>query len=136
MRTTTNERATRLVDAPPSQVRLLLIDARAIPGWNPAIRAIDGPAEAPTGVQYAIKVRGGLSGTWEYTRIDERHIDVTWRVPGFLETGTWLLGPHGGGTMVTHQFQHQGPLAHMLSNAFRGVAELRLDRLAQQVTSP
>ncbi|MCM0674848.1 SRPBCC family protein [Micromonospora phytophila] len=130
----TNERATRLVDVPPSQVRLLLLNAQALPDWNPAIRFIDGPAEASTGVRYAIKVRGGLSGTWEYIRIYEQHIDMTWRVPGFLETGTWLLRPDGGGTMVTHEFQHQGPLAHVLSNAFRGVAELRLDRLSQQAT--
>jgi uncharacterized protein YndB with AHSA1/START domain len=129
-----NERATRFVDAPPSRVRLLLLDTRALPDWNPAIRYIDGPAEASTGVQYAVKVRGGLTGTWEYTRIDEEHIDMTWRVPGFLETGTWLLRPDGGSTTVTHEFQHRGTLAQVLSKAFRGVAELRLDRLSQQAT--
>jgi uncharacterized protein YndB with AHSA1/START domain len=132
----TTERATRFIDAPPSRVRLLLLDARAMPDWNPAIRLLDGPAEASTGVQYAVTVRGGLSGTWEYTRIDEQHIDMAWRVPGFLETGTWLLRPDGAGTTVTHEFQHQGTLAHVLRIAFRGVAELRLDRLSQRVTRP
>ncbi|GAA2396019.1 SRPBCC family protein [Nonomuraea africana] len=130
----TIQRAMRFVDAPPSRVRQLLLDAQALPDWNPAIRFIDGPAEASAGVQYATTVRGGLSGSWEYTRIDEQHIDTTWRVPGFLETGTWRLRPHEGGTVVTHEFQHQGPLARVLSNAFRGVAELRLDRLSQQAT--
>jgi len=37
-----------------------------------------------------------------------------------------------GGTVVTHSFEHQGPLARLLSNAYRGVAELRLDRLTQR----
>jgi hypothetical protein len=39
------------------------------------------------------------------------------------------LQPDGAATVVTHAFRHEGPLARVLSGAYRGVAELRLDRL-------
>ncbi|MET8141526.1 hypothetical protein ABZU32_14560 [Sphaerisporangium sp. NPDC005288] len=62
------------------------------------------------------------------------------QVPGVgsrRENGTWLLRPRAeGGTVVTHGFQHQGPLARALSRAYRGVAELRLDRLSQRAEHP
>lgn len=130
----TTQQATRLINAPLPQVRNVLLDPRALPAWNPAFHTVDGPAQAATGISYPITVRGGLTGTWQYTTIDEQRIDTTWRVPGFHETGTWRLEPQGKGTLVTHEFRHQGPLARLLSNAYRGVAELRLDRLAERAT--
>jgi uncharacterized protein YndB with AHSA1/START domain len=128
----TSQQATRLINAPLAQIREALLDPRALPEWNPAFRTVDGPAEAATGVSYPITVRGGLSGNWQYTTIDDQRIDTTWRVPGFHETGTWRFEARGEGTLVTHEFRHQGPLASLLSNAYRGVAELRLDRLSQR----
>lgn len=127
----TAQEATRFVSAPPSSIRDLLLDPRVLPDWNPAFHSLEGPAEAATGVRYPITVRGGLSGHWEYTLITDDRIDVTWQVQGFRETGVWRLEERTGGTMVTHGFQHQGRLARLLSNAYRGVAELRLDRLAE-----
>jgi hypothetical protein len=44
----------------------------------------------------------------------------------------WQLRPHQGGPLVSHEFTHEGPLARVLSKAYRGVAELRLDRLAER----
>jgi hypothetical protein len=64
--------------------------------------------------------------------LEDQRIDTTWRVPGFHENGTWRFERHGPDTLVTHEFRHEGPLARLLSNAYRGVAELRLDRLAQR----
>lgn len=126
----TNEHGTRLVNAAATRIRRALLDPQALPDWNPAFRSIAGPADAAVGVRYPIGVTGGLSGTWEYTYIDDTRIDTAWQVPGFRETGTWRLVPHGDGTMVTHEFSHEGPLARMLAHAYRGVAQLRLDRLA------
>lgn len=128
----TIQRATRLLRAPLTRIRHALLDPRALPEWNPALRSLRGPSHAVTGTSYPITVKGGLSGTWEYTRIDDRDIDMTWRVPGFLESGTWQLDRHGDGTIVTHEFRHEGPLARVLREAYRGAAELRLDRLSQR----
>jgi uncharacterized protein YndB with AHSA1/START domain len=128
----TSQRATRLINAPLSQVRDALLDPRALPEWNPAFRTVAGPVGAATGVSYPITVRGGLTGAWQYATIEDQRIDTTWRVPGFHENGTWRFERHGPDTLVTHEFRHEGPLARLLSNAYRGVAELRLDRLAQR----
>ncbi|NUW46142.1 SRPBCC family protein [Nonomuraea rhodomycinica] len=130
------QEATRFVDAPPSRVRRALLTPRALPDWNPAFHTVEGPAHAATGVEYPMTVRGGLSGHWRYTAIDDRSIHTAWQVPGFRETGVWRLEPHGSGTVVTHAFGHHGPLALVLSKAYRGVGELRLDRLARRVTRP
>ncbi|WP_327237836.1 SRPBCC family protein [Streptomyces sp. NBC_01317] len=128
----TSQHATRFLDASPAQVRHALLDPLALRDWNPAFKRVDGPARATTGVPYALTVVGGLTGTWQYTRIEEREIDCAWQVPGFQETGTWRLRPHLDGTLVTHAFTHQGPLARALAKAYRGVAELRLDRLTER----
>lgn len=129
----TSQEATRLVNAPPSTVRRALLDTRALPDWNPAFHSIDGPAGAAVGVRYPITVRGGLRGHWEYTLITDHRVEAAWQVPGFGETGVWRLEKRPTGTMVTHSFEHRGGLARILSNAYRGVAELRLDRLAQRM---
>ncbi|MET8156831.1 SRPBCC family protein [Sphaerisporangium sp. NPDC005289] len=133
----TVQEETRLVRAPLSRVREILLDPRALPDWNPAFLTLGGPGHAAVGVSYPITVRGGLSGNWEYTAIEDERIDTAWHLPGFHENGTWLLRPRAeGGTVVTHGFQHQGPLARALSRAYRGVAELRLDRLSQRAEDP
>ncbi|MGI8334795.1 SRPBCC family protein [Actinomadura scrupuli] len=129
----TSQEATRFIDVPPADVRRALLDPRALPDWNPAFHSLDGPAGAATGIRYPITARGGLSGHWEYTLITDHRVDAVWQVPGLRETGTWLLDERDGGTVVTHGFQHQGRLARLLRNAYRGVAELRLDRLAQRM---
>jgi hypothetical protein len=58
---------------------------------------------------------------------------MRWDVPGFTETASWQLAQHSNRTEVTHRLPHAGPLATLLSPAYRGVAELRLTRLAQRV---
>jgi hypothetical protein len=71
-------------------------------------------------------VRPGLTGWLEYTRIGRDRI-------GFDETGSWTIESSGGGTLVHHRFQHTGPLASALRHAYRGVAALRLQRLARAI---
>ncbi|MDN3354362.1 SRPBCC family protein [Actinomadura sp. DC4] len=124
----TSQEATRFIDAPPAAIRDALLDARALPDWNPAFQSIEAPARAATGARYPIVVRG-LHGHWEYTLIAEDRIEAVWQIPGFRETGVWRWEARGAGTVVTHAFEHRGGLARVLAGAYRGVAELRLDRL-------
>jgi hypothetical protein len=127
------QHATSAIPAAPADVRRLLLDPLALPSWNPAFQSIDGPTRPAAGTRYAIRVRPGLTGSLEYTRIGHDRIDIAWHVPGFHETGSWTIEPSGGGTLAHHRFQHTGPLASALRHAYRGVAALRLERLARAV---
>jgi hypothetical protein len=124
------EQAVSQIPADPAAIRHALLDALSLPEWNEAFLAIDGPAEAAVGVRYALRVRPGLTGHLEYTSIQADRIDLTWQVPGFHETSSWVLGPDG---TVTHSFEQSGPLAAVLRPAYRGIAAVRLDRLAHRV---
>lgn len=98
------------------RIYAVLTDPLALPQWNEAFLSISGPPQPVAGVRYRLAVRPGLPGHWEYTTIQPDLIEAEWSVPGFRERGTWTLRPHeGGGTLVTHAFQHTGPLAAVLS---------------------
>jgi Polyketide cyclase / dehydrase and lipid transport len=131
----TAEQATLPIAASPKDIRRILLDPLGLPSWNEAFTSVDGPREPSPGVQYAIRTRPGLKGTLEYATITATQIEMVWQVPGFREVNSWTLHPDGAGTSVGHAFRHSGPLAAALSRAYRGVAALRLQRLAQQVTS-
>lgn len=122
-----------LIDATPDQVRAVLLEPLQLPEWNPAFLRLTGPAPAIVEQRYPITVRPGLSGHFSYPSIETDRIEMRWDVPGFAETASWQLAQHGNRTEVTHRLQHAGPLATLLSPAYRGVAELRLARLAQRV---
>lgn len=124
------EQAGLTIAAPPAAIRRTLLDPLALPSWNEAFLAIEGPAEPAIGARYALRVRPGLSGWLEYTAIEPDHIEITWQVPGFHETGVWIIGPDN---LVTHSFKHTGPLAAVLRPAYRGIASVRLDRLAKRL---
>ncbi|WP_200207716.1 SRPBCC family protein [Micromonospora coerulea] len=130
------QQATRIIDETSARVREILLDAARLPDWNSAFLSIEDPGGTAADREFAIVVRPGLRGTWRYTVIEDERIDTAWKVPGFAETGTWQLRPHSTGrTLVTHGFEHRGPLARVLANAYRGVAEVRLDRLAQRAAA-
>ena len=116
------EQATLNISGSPADV---LLDPLALPQWNEAFLSIDGPATAEVGQRYRLRVRPGLTGWLEYTAITPERIEIIWQVPGFREQGVWLL--HEGA--VTHSFEHAGPLAAVLRNAYRGIAAVRLERL-------
>lgn len=128
------QQASRLINATPQAIRSVLLDPLRLPEWNPAFRSITGGQVAVPHQRYALVVSMGLSGSFSYQVIAPDRIDTAWQVPGFSETGSWQLRPRVAGTLVTHGFQHTGPLAALLRHAYRGVAELRLERLSERAS--
>ncbi|MFJ3404698.1 SRPBCC family protein [Promicromonospora sp. NPDC090134] len=127
--------ATLHIDAPRQRVRAVLLDALSLPSWNPAFVSLAGPAVVALGTAYRITVRPGLKGTLAYEAMDLDMVRMAWQVPGFAETGDWRLVASGDRTLVHHDFTHAGPIAAVLRQAYEGVAELRLGRLAQVLHS-
>ena len=123
------EEATRSIPATPEAIRAVLLDPLALPLWNEAFINIEGPATPSIGQPYALRVRPGLKGQLEYTAIDADRIELSWHVPGFHETGLWIVGAD----MVRHSFTQSGPLAAVLRPAYRGIAAVRLERLAARL---
>lgn len=124
------EQATETIHAGTAAIRHVLLDALALPEWNEAFLAIDGPAEADLGSSYALRVRPGFAGELQYTVVEPDRIEISWQVPGFREVGTWTIGPD---SQVTHTFEQSGPLATVLRPAYRNIATIRLARLANRV---
>ena len=124
------EQATESIHAGRSAIRHVLLDALALPEWNEAFLAIDGPSEPTLGTPYALRVRPGFAGELQYTALEPDRIEITWQVPGFREVGTWTIAPD---SQVTHTFEQSGPLATVLRPAYRNVAMIRLARLANRV---
>jgi hypothetical protein len=121
------EQATDTIPASPAAIRHVLLDALALPEWNEAFLAIEGPQD---GNHYALRVRPGLTGELQYTVIEPDRIEITWQVPGFREVGTWTVTAD---SQVTHTFEQTGPLATVLRPAYRNVATIRLARLTNRV---
>ncbi|TDD46392.1 hypothetical protein E1263_36680 [Kribbella antibiotica] len=124
------EQATDTIPAGPSAIRHLLLDALALPEWNEAFLAIDGPPAAEQGSRYALRVRPGLAGELVYTAVETDRIEISWQVPGFHEVGSWTIGPD---SQVTHTFEQTGPLATVLRPAYRNIATIRLARLTNRL---
>jgi hypothetical protein len=124
------EQATEIIHAGPAAIRHVLLDALALPEWNEAFLAIDGPADADLGTGYALRVRPGFAGELQYTVVEPDRIEITWQVPGFREVGTWTIAAD---SRVTHTFEQSGPLATVLRPAYRNIATIRLARLANRV---
>lgn len=125
--------AVRRIQAPLGRVHTVLTTPAALPDWNPAIHTLTGQGPAEIGRRYPISARGGLSGHLAYAEIEPDRIHTRITVQGLQEDGYWKLVSDGSSTVVEHGFRHRGPLARLLTAAFRGVADMRLDRLAQRV---
>lgn len=124
------------IEAPVSDVLAILLDAAALPEWNPAFSAVSAEGSATVGQPNAIRVKGFLRGELVYDRISGSEVAMTIRIPGLTEQGTWRLAESRGGTTVTHAFTQSGVLAEMLEPATRDVASLRVNRLRERVTHP
>lgn len=129
----TTQQSTMTMTASADEIRRVLLTPLELADWNPAFTSIAGPPTAEAGTPYPIRVRPGFNGTLTYTAITPDRIDVDWQVPGLREQGTWTLTDAGATTVVQHSFTQSGPLSVALRNAFRGVADLRLQRLAERV---
>ena len=130
---TATRHASLLFDATPHQVRDVLLDALSLPEWNPAFLSMAGPSRVTLDAEYQLVVRPGLTGRLVYRAVDPCRVQMAWHVPGFAEVGTWHLAASRERTLVRHDFTHAGPLAAALGRAYRGVAELRLERLEQRL---
>src|SRR5207247_4590674 len=97
---------------------------------NARFGGLYGPADPSIATRYAIRVRPGLTGELQYTRIEPDRIEITWQVPGFREVGTWTITAD---SQVTHTFEQTGPLATVLRPAYRNIATIRLARLTNRV---
>jgi hypothetical protein len=129
----TTQHSTMTMTASADELRRVLLTPLELADWNPAFTAISGPATPEVGTPYKIRVRPGFDGTLMYSAITPDRIDIDWQIPGLREKGTWTLTAAGAATMVEHGFTQSGPLSVALRNAFRGVADLRLQRLAERV---
>ncbi|MBF6297758.1 SRPBCC family protein [Nocardia amamiensis] len=125
-----------LVDVTADEVRAVLLDPLSLVDWNPAFLEISGRPVPVVDEEYRLTVRPGLSGTLTYTAIESSRIVMRWHVPGFTEIGHWSIRSRDSGTEVEHDFGQRGPLAATLAPAYRGVARLRLTRLAERLAGP
>jgi hypothetical protein len=130
---TTTQHSEITITASAEAIRRVLLTPSEFADWNPAFTSITGPDTAEVGTPYPIRVRPGFNGTLTYSGITPDRIDIDWQIPGLHEKGTWTLTSDGAATVVRHGFSQSGPLAVALRNAFRGVADLRLQRLADRV---
>jgi hypothetical protein len=105
------EQATLNIPAAADTVRAVLLDPLALPLWNEAFLAIDGPRVPAVSQQYVLRVRPRMNGSLEYAAIEPDRIEISWHVPGLREVGTWTMTANGD---VTHAFEHTGPLAAVL----------------------
>lgn len=125
----TSQRSTHFITATIAQIHAVLTDTDALPNWNPALHAVEGHGTAITGRKYPVIARGGLRGHLSYNRVEATRVEMQLSVPGLQEDNYWSLTHNGAHTRVEHGFTHRGTLARLLGPAYRGVTELRLDRL-------
>jgi hypothetical protein len=127
---TAGERATRVLPFAREEILDVLLSPLELPSWNPAFQSLSGPNEPRVGQEYTLLARSRLRGHLRYTEIGGGRVRMHWEIPGLAEDGWWELGDSDFGTPVVHGFLHSGPLAAVMQRAFRGVAALRLQRLA------
>jgi Polyketide cyclase / dehydrase and lipid transport len=127
------QQETVLIQASPRDVREVLLQVAELPEWNPAFLSINAGTTTSIGHPHPIRVRGGLTGTFQYDLMDPDRIECSWRVRGLRETNHWRLQPTERGTFVTHCFAQRGPLAGLFRGAHREVGQARLARLKARV---
>lgn len=119
----------------PAAVLAVLRDGDHLAEWNPAFTSSSGATDAVDGSQVRITVRG-LPGTLRYDHVSRDRVAMSIWIPGLSETGNWWLEQVPSGTRATHEFLQTGALARLLEPATRGVANLRVDRLARRLEEP
>lgn len=128
-------RCSREMAASTERIAQIVCDAARLPEWNPALVEVEASGQAREHRRYRMRAIRGLRGYLVYTLISPECVEMTMQVQGLREEGYWLLEPSGDGTRVEHGFSHTGLLGHLLGPAFQGVAELRVDRLAERAAT-
>jgi hypothetical protein len=122
--------ATVAVRGSVERISAILLDVQKLADWNPAFLSIGSPdADGAC----PIRVRGGLRGSFRYTRTEGLRLESAWQVPGLSETNYWILRPDGDQTIVEHGFQQHGLVATLLRGAFATAGQLRVNRLKDRV---
>lgn len=127
----TSDRSRRTIGAPAAAIRSILTRPLELPSWNPLFARLGGQVEPDLDRQYGLTLRAGLRGTFAYTMIDPETIGMAWEVAGLQEACRWdIRAVAPVVSIVTHTVSRSGPLASVFGGATRGLADLRLDRLA------
>jgi hypothetical protein len=123
-----------LIETDAREISEVLLQVAELAQWNPAFVSVAGNRTARVGEPHPIRVRGGLSGHFQYDVINPDRIESSWAVPGLRETNRWQLHPAADqSTVVTHGFTQSGPLAALPLRSTGRVAGGRLGRLKQRV---
>jgi len=121
------------VPAAPQEVLAVLLQVAGLAEWNPAFSDVRADGPVVIGVPVPIRVQGILDGALVYDQVSSTGIDMTIRIPGLREHGSWRVRADGAATVVTHEFTQHGPLAVLLEPGTRNVADLRVGRLRDRL---
>jgi len=121
----------RHIPAVPGAISATLLRPLALPSWNPLFRELIGRREPRVGERYELALTVGLRGSFAYRSLDPERIAMTWQVPGMREESVWTIQATPGGSLVSHRLERTGPVAIVMAGGIRGVADLRLERLAR-----
>jgi hypothetical protein len=133
-----SDSATIRTPASAQEVRAILLDPAGMPGWNPALLSLTGASgPAQVGLRYPVVLRGGFRGHMLYRAVEAARIEIDYTFPILgWEHGAWeLTNLPDGGTQVVHTFRHPGIVGRLTAGMFRGVAALRVGRLADLLAS-
>jgi hypothetical protein len=130
----TDQQENLLIQTKARDVSEVLLQVEQLDLWNPAFLSISADPTALIGQPHPIRVRGGLSGHFQYDLISPERIESSWQVPGFRETNHWQLHVAAEqSTVVAHDFVRSGPLAAVSRPATGRLAQRRLARLKTRV---
>ena len=127
----TTDQGRRHMTASPATIAAPLLRPLGLPAWNPLFSKLIGRREPRIGDEYELVLSVGLRGSFSYSSLDPEAIGITWQVPGMREESVWIIRAVPGGSLVSHRLDRTGPLAHLMGGGIRGVAHLRLERLAR-----
>ena len=127
----TMDQGRRHMTASPAAIADTLLRPLALPAWNPLFSELTGSREPRIGDEYELVLSVGLRGSFSYSSLDPERVGMTWQVPGMREESVWIIQAEADGCLVTHRLERTGPLAFVMGGGIRGVAHLRLERLAR-----
>lgn len=130
---TTDYTSTKSISAPSKAITEILLNAPALPLWNPALSSVSQPS--PDG-SYPVIFHGILRGRLNYlTKPGEIIMFID--TPGLKELSSWIISPSEKEkyTIVTHRIRQRGFLTSLIPDQeAKIVPKKRLIRLAQIIS--